>query len=942
MSNLYYTSPTDVEAGTKARSIDINAIDSATDAAFDKLPTETNIKQGKVNYAVDTGAADAYVVSLPHAPASYADGLLVSFRPTNTNTGASTINVNGLGVKSIRNTAGSALSAGDITSGSPIDIRYSTATGFFHLAPNSTNSATAAAASATAAAASASSASSSASSSSASATTASNYATKTDGFASGSDNSSKSWAVGGTGDGQPSAGDAKSWATKTTGAVAASDYSAKEWAIGTQIRGVASAGSAKDWATYTGGTVDGTEYSAKYYSQQASATVASLAASTGSSLVGHIASGTGTVATTVQAKLRETVSVKDFGAVGDGVTSDQAAVAAAVAAAYSAGAILEWPAGTYLTTATIPNFHDILHVGKGVVKRGSDTWKISGNTGNNIIYVATTGNDANDGLSSSQPRLTFQSAFNALLNWSDALLRNGTFKVVAAAGTYTEGATLDGLQSKNMIIVEGPDVGGHPNVPTAIIDGTGATAEHGLYFFRGIKVHVKNIKVRDFTTASYSYGVVIDAGGYLQTTNVHTEGNQYAGISVDDGAVGRIGGGIHSNLYFGIRVHDNAMATVGYAGGAVSNRPQITNNPIGIGFLDGAQGHIDYCDISGGSVGIMLEDLARAHILGTTSTGCSSSDLECRTGSTWYDDPTTVNTFSSAIPYIHAHGVDYANRYGYIFDKANVRWKWGGSAWATPTNKFHLEHSSATSTFLSDAAGGRFILDSSTDNIFQFGSGGSGYQSGISHAKNGTANVGGLLYTYSDDTYRMRIASADAYRWGASRFQPMTDGDKDLGGPSNRWNDAYIKTLRATSVLTSDLNSVVTAQFDKTSSASYSNVPGLSATLAAGGTYKFRAVLSVTSGAGGISCALGGTATATSVAATGWVYNGATIVNSQKTTSATGAVGSFTGTTTDVIIEGAFVVNAAGTLTIRFAQNASNAATSSVLINSTLECIRIS
>jgi hypothetical protein len=339
MSNLYYTSPTDVEAGAKVRSIDINSIDAATDAAFDKLPTETNIKQGKVNYAVDTGAADAYVVSLPHAPASYADGLLVSFRPTNTNTGASTINVNGLGVKSIRNTAGSALSAGDITSGSPIDIRYSTATGFFHLAPNSTNSATAAAASATAAAASASSASSSASSSSASATTASNYATKTDGFASGSDNSAKSWAVGGTGSGQPSAGDAKSWATKTTGQVAASDYSAKEWAIGTQIRGVASAGSAKDWATYTSGTVDGTEYSAKYYSQQASATVASLAASTGSSLVGHIASGSGAVATTVQAKLRRYVEVEDNGAVGDGVTSSNTAFSNAYTEATAASTI---------------------------------------------------------------------------------------------------------------------------------------------------------------------------------------------------------------------------------------------------------------------------------------------------------------------------------------------------------------------------------------------------------------------------------------------------------------------------------------------------------------------------------------------------------------------------------------------------------------------------
>ena len=45
---------------------------------------------------------------------------------------------------------------------------------------------------------------------------------------------------------------------------------------------------------------------------------AALAASSGSSLVGFIQYGTGAMATTVQTKLRESVSVKDFGALGDG------------------------------------------------------------------------------------------------------------------------------------------------------------------------------------------------------------------------------------------------------------------------------------------------------------------------------------------------------------------------------------------------------------------------------------------------------------------------------------------------------------------------------------------------------------------------------------------------------------------------------------------------
>ena len=66
-----------------------------------------------------------------------------------------------------------------------------------------------------------------------------------------------------------------------------------------------------------------------------------------SALVTFIQSGTGAVSRSVQSKLRDTVSVKDFGAVGDGVTDDTAAMAAALAATPNGGT-LYFPSGAYL------------------------------------------------------------------------------------------------------------------------------------------------------------------------------------------------------------------------------------------------------------------------------------------------------------------------------------------------------------------------------------------------------------------------------------------------------------------------------------------------------------------------------------------------------------------------------------------------------------------
>lgn len=74
---------------------------------------------------------------------------------------------------------------------------------------------------------------------------------------------------------------------------------------------------------------------------------------TDSSASTYTPSGAGAVATAVQTKLRESVSVKDFGAKGDGVTDDTAAVQAAINYCKANGARLRLNGGTYRMTSLV-------------------------------------------------------------------------------------------------------------------------------------------------------------------------------------------------------------------------------------------------------------------------------------------------------------------------------------------------------------------------------------------------------------------------------------------------------------------------------------------------------------------------------------------------------------------------------------------------------------
>lgn len=70
------------------------------------------------------GTADAITLTPSPAITLYSNGMRFAFLATGTNTGATTVNVSGLGAKSVKTLLGAALAAGDITSGNVYSMTY--------------------------------------------------------------------------------------------------------------------------------------------------------------------------------------------------------------------------------------------------------------------------------------------------------------------------------------------------------------------------------------------------------------------------------------------------------------------------------------------------------------------------------------------------------------------------------------------------------------------------------------------------------------------------------------------------------------------------------------------------------------------------------------------------------------------------------------------------
>lgn len=481
----------------------------------------------------------------------------------------------------------------------------------------------------------------------------------------------------------------------------------------------------------------------------------------------YVPNGPGQVVRTVQQRLRDFVSLKDYvDTPVDGSTSNQAGLVAAAAAAYASGSSLFVPFGDFVSDQSIPFLHDIEIFGPGRIKVGGAFFYAQA-TGSqaNRIYVSAVGNDANDGLSSIRPIKTIQRALNVFKRYSGRSASQ--FYIDVDASTFTEGGVLDGVQSMTELVIEGKLSGG---VPSTVINGSTAATLHGLNFNFCNRVRTKYLDVRNFRLATGSSGIVFQNGTEGVIDTCVAVNNRFGDFNCAEGGemvlVGRCTMG--SGSVYGVRYYRLARGSIGDGVNPIT----ITGTlEAGILMRDGAKAVCNDNIVLNGCVsGVRLIKHAYLEMRAATITNNTEDGIYADTFSI-FDNAAGTITFS-----------------GNARDKRFIYFSQDRSGIIPGTLVPYWMRGNAGLSGQSPSGNYDVVVDSSGATGLQF-------LSGATSTINVDFNkTGRIAYTQTDSSLRYTVASAEAYRMSAAAFIPVSDNNKSLGGSTFRWSQVYAGT----------------------------------------------------------------------------------------------------------------------------------------------------
>jgi len=250
--------------------------------------------------------------------------------------------------------------------------------------------------------------------------------------------------------------------------------------------------------------------------------------------VTFLAAGSGATQRTALDKLRDVVSVKDFGAAGDGTADDTAEIQAALDAVPAIGGCVYFPAGTYVVSAPLVVDSNTVLVGDGMyVSKLSATTAFTSSQA--MVYANAENNITIEDLG-------FFGNTNGTLGAGTGIhLKNGTRNQVRSC--YVENTTQAGIryEEQNTGIIE--------SCVLQACGRTGYTDNHGVmvYSDAASAIQTYSIKVLSNTIAT-SFRKGITTFSNLSLYDLLISGNTVTGSGLGNIYVGGDTGATHDKI----------------------------------------------------------------------------------------------------------------------------------------------------------------------------------------------------------------------------------------------------------------------------------------------------------------------------------------------------------------------------------------------------------